>query len=119
MKLPIILSENGDIMMFSSKEEACSYLEPIDIRNDEYLAYDAEGTPLNLGISNEEKSLFRVMKYRVPKVTIEEVQSRPSSSELRQKLLDYSHAVGVTIHDNDISLSDLISMLKKYASNSN
>ena len=43
MKTPIIVSENGDIAFFNSIEDATSYLEPIDVENNEYDFYDAEG----------------------------------------------------------------------------
>lgn len=47
---PIIVNENGDIQLFRSTEEAGRAMEPIDIRNEEYKAYDAEGYPLRLDI---------------------------------------------------------------------
>jgi len=43
MKAPIITNENGDISFFASIQNATSYIEPIDIRNDEYEIYDSEG----------------------------------------------------------------------------
>jgi hypothetical protein len=43
MKLPIVLSEHGDITVFTDKESAEQYLEPQDITNAEYEIFDASG----------------------------------------------------------------------------
>jgi hypothetical protein len=55
MKLPIILVEHGDILIFRSVEDAELALEPIDVRNGEYVAYDAEGRTLVLSVIIDEK----------------------------------------------------------------
>jgi hypothetical protein len=43
METPIVVLESGDVLFFRSLSCAKRYLEPIDIRNDEYIAYDSEG----------------------------------------------------------------------------
>jgi hypothetical protein len=48
MKLPIIIDESGDILVFDSLESAERHLEPIDILNGEFVGYDAEGRLLNI-----------------------------------------------------------------------
>jgi len=48
MKAPIILDENGDVSLFVTLEDAARYMEPIDVRNNEYVAYDSEGYRLTL-----------------------------------------------------------------------
>ena len=48
MKAPIILNENGDVSLFATLEDAARYMEPIDVRNNEYVAYDSEGYRLKL-----------------------------------------------------------------------
>lgn len=48
MKAPIILDENGDVSLFATVEEAARFMEPIDVRNSEYVAYDSEGYRLTL-----------------------------------------------------------------------
>jgi len=53
MKLPIIINEHGDVSAYRSLEDACSYMEVIDVRNNEYVAYDADGYLLNLKIATE------------------------------------------------------------------
>jgi hypothetical protein len=48
MRPPIILDEHGDISLFPSVETAARYVEPIDVRNGEYIAYDSSGFLLKL-----------------------------------------------------------------------
>lgn len=43
MKPPIITNENGDVSFFESVQDATRCLEPIDVANDEYEIFDAEG----------------------------------------------------------------------------
>lgn len=43
MKPPIIVSENGDISIYDTLEEAILGLEAIDVRNNEYEFFDSEG----------------------------------------------------------------------------
>jgi spore coat polysaccharide biosynthesis predicted glycosyltransferase SpsG len=50
MKLPIIISENGDLSFYEKVEEAELYLEATDVKNNEYRAYDASGKLLSLEI---------------------------------------------------------------------
>ncbi len=41
--LPIIVDNYGDVLVFKSVDDALVYLEPIDVLNNEYIAFDAEG----------------------------------------------------------------------------
>lgn len=43
MTPPIVIDENGDVTLYQSVEAAARALEPIDIKNNEYVAYDSEG----------------------------------------------------------------------------
>src|SRR6478736_5827688 len=45
---PIFVDNRGDVSVFRSVSYAESYLEPIDIENREYIAYDASGRLLAL-----------------------------------------------------------------------
>jgi hypothetical protein len=45
---PIVVLESGDVLFFRSLSCAERYLEPMDIRNDEHIAYDSEGRLLRL-----------------------------------------------------------------------
>jgi hypothetical protein len=43
MKPPIIADNRGDILVFDTPTQAASYMEPIDVRNNEYRVFDSEG----------------------------------------------------------------------------
>lgn len=68
MKPPIIIDEHGDISFFKSIEDAVQYIEPIDVLNNEYIAYDSLGFLLDLIPTK-------------PKVTISGYASQSSASE--------------------------------------
>lgn len=48
MHPPIVLDQRGDMSIFRSVEDAARYLEPVDVRNGEYIAYDSAGFLLSL-----------------------------------------------------------------------
>ncbi len=48
MTPPIVIDENGDVSLYRSVEAAARALEPIDVKNSEYVAYDSEGFVLTL-----------------------------------------------------------------------
>ena len=50
MKLPIIISEHGDLSLYDSLEAAQCDVEAIDVRNNEYIAFDSEGRLLKLDL---------------------------------------------------------------------
>jgi hypothetical protein len=43
MTPPVVIDENGDVSLYRSVEIAARALEPIDVNNCEYIAYDSEG----------------------------------------------------------------------------
>jgi hypothetical protein len=51
MTPPIVVDENGDVSFYPSVEAAARALEPIDVKNNEYIAYDSEGFILQLAFS--------------------------------------------------------------------
>ena len=52
MKMPLIFDENGDISLYWSVQDAQRGIEVIDVKNGEYVAYDAAGRLLSLDTSN-------------------------------------------------------------------
>lgn len=56
MKEPIIINESkvldrsGDITFFKTVTKAERYIEPIDVENGEYFAFDAQGRLLSLSV---------------------------------------------------------------------
>src|SRR5437899_3150835 len=61
MKPPIIADNHGDVLVFESVAKAELYMEPIDIRNREYVIYDSEGRLLTASIIKTEKGRERVV----------------------------------------------------------
>ena len=83
MKPPIIVYEPGDASIFQSVRSAESYLEPIDVKKNEYVAYDSEGRLLSLSATNF-------------KVSIESAEPEPTHVlELRRILSDFLAHNGV------------------------
>jgi hypothetical protein len=58
---PFFLIEHGDVSAFGSIESLLQYVEPVDVRNDEYSAYDAEGCRLTLGVI-EDRTILRAIE---------------------------------------------------------
>jgi competence transcription factor ComK len=48
MKPPIIVDEKGPVYIFETLRDAELYLEPIDVKNNRYVAYDSESRWLRL-----------------------------------------------------------------------
>ena len=48
MTPPIVIDEHGDVSFYASVEAAARALEPIDVKNNEYVAYDSQGYILQL-----------------------------------------------------------------------
>lgn len=53
MMLPIIVYEHGDVMFFDSIDTAERYIEPVDVNNREYTAYDRLGRQLELSLTSD------------------------------------------------------------------
>jgi hypothetical protein len=99
VKLPIIVYEHGDTMIFASVHAAENYLEAIDVLNGEYVVYDSEGSKLQL-----------IVKSVSTKVSIEDVIPPVKHPDTLRKILEqYLHLFN--IDDASIkatSLSDLV-----------
>ena len=54
MKPPIVINEarapyfSGDVNFYDSTEEACLAMEPIDVQDQRYFAFDGDGVRLNI-----------------------------------------------------------------------
>lgn len=107
MKTPIIVSENGDILIFPTVEEACAYLEPIDVRNGEYIAYDSDGQLLELKVSLEKtKNIFGI-NFQKERVSINSTLTEDKEG-LIARLENFLVSVSKSEIDNGSSLPDLI-----------
>lgn len=97
MKAPIIIDNSGDLLIFSSIEQAQQYLEPIDVHNKEYIAYDSEGRLLKLNVTREKSDLRRLPTFADSgeHITLQPAESEPlHAAELQSKLIQYFAQVG-------------------------
>lgn len=110
MRPPFVLVDNtGDIEVFDTVQELEQYAEPVDVRLNEYVAYDAEGRLLDLRC--EEVVGGRFLRVRLSVVRVVEAEQEPAHlDDLRRSLLRFLSLLG----DNEtvceqLSLSDLLS----------
>jgi len=53
MEFPLISFCDGDILVFSSKDFAENYIEPIDVENNEWVVFDVTGKKLELRVNTK------------------------------------------------------------------
>jgi hypothetical protein len=114
MKPPIIIDENGDISFFESVKDVELYLEPIDVINGEYVAYDSEGHILQLSVEcKDSANIFSPLETVVlsPSAT-----PQRHTAELKRILIDFFGRVGADKKWlSTASLEELITEgIKKY-----
>jgi len=100
-KPPIIVVDRGgiDLAIYDSVNAVERHLEAIDVRNDEYIAYDADGNRLRL-----EAKANRVF------LRCDEVGSS-HASELANSLRAFLRSTGTPVTDSD-SASDLSKLIE-------
>jgi len=59
MLAPIVIDENGDVSFYPDIEVAARAIEPIDVRNNEYVAYDSMGYVLQLEPGHQRVTISR------------------------------------------------------------
>lgn len=99
-----VFDRNGDdVGVYSSLGDAEKHLEAIDVRNNEYEAFDAEGRLLRLTVENEA-------------VRITPAENEPGhAAELRDKLEVFLKATKVPDVTPGASLSQLVSAANQFA----
>jgi hypothetical protein len=107
---PIIIVEHGDVTIFDSVSKAQIGIEPIDVINGEYIAYDKDGRVLHLEVQKDEKLLPLFGKITIESVAISDVEKGAChSGELRRVLINYLRNVGIYEQEDDARLlSDLV-----------
>lgn len=99
MKPPLIVSEHGDVMVFETAEHLEQKLEPPDVLNDEYVAYDSEGRRLSLQVADH-------------RVRVSATEAEPShADELREVLANFLTRTGHGEGRSALSLSGLVDAL--------
>ena len=61
-KPPIIADNRGDLCVFETVAQAESYMEPVDVRNGEYVVFDSEGrllVPVVASNGNRERTVLK------------------------------------------------------------
>ena len=109
MKLPIFVYEHGDLNIFETVEDLENYLEPIDVENDEYIAYDGSGHLLKLKVKDMYRPSF-LGPIKSKGVRIEEYRNRVDRTiELKNVLIDVLKNTGkFWKNDQEHSLEELI-----------
>jgi hypothetical protein len=113
--LPIIIADkNGrDLIIYHSVEEAELHLEGIDIINNEYIGFDAEGYVLDLEVLQTKKpllgGLFHINRERV--IIKRNNRASKQIDELRNRLLDYLNYRGMP--DESMKNESLTQLIQK------
>lgn len=108
MKNPIVLIDNGDVLLFRTAHDLEQYVESPDISG--YVAYDSEGMRLRL-ISSSDNSETRLIK---PVHSVLLNRSDPieyAAEDLQQELAQFLQRLGVSARDQ--SLESLIAAVEK------
>jgi hypothetical protein len=105
MKVPIFLNEAGNVLVFESVENAERYAEPIDVANEEYIAYDSEGRLLELYVLE-----------KTNRVKIRAAEMEPThSTELQKAIVDFLSYAGISREWlSNASLNDLVTKMLDY-----
>lgn len=103
MDAPIVVHENGDVVIFASVERAERYLEPIDVEAGRLTAYDSAGRLLRLVPTS-------------PRITIEAAEAEPThNEELRESLRELLSHVGVAEDQIDrMSIQEMVKRALEY-----
>jgi hypothetical protein len=89
MKLPLILSDNGEVNLFESVEDLERYVESPDIIN--YRVFDSNGDVLKLNTSptpTRQKGLFNIVRITPVQVVIGESHVN-EVAELEERLREF------------------------------
>ncbi|MBF0435864.1 MAG: hypothetical protein HQL77_10900 [Magnetococcales bacterium] len=118
MKYPIIVSENGSLILFKTVQDAENYLEPIDIINQEYEIFDSDGKILRQRVAKRTiKYSFWRRTVNVDGIYIDDGdESNPERlKKLLQKFLKRSRKFdAANINIDDLDLADLIETTLRY-----
>lgn len=102
MLAPIVIDEHGDVSFFANLAVAARALEPIDVRNNEYVAYDSLGYTLQLVPGHQRVTIAGRMSVT------------PKPEELNSALrFFYERAVGEPVPSSVESLQQLLELCIK------
>jgi hypothetical protein len=110
LKFPLIVAEDLDISLYNSIEALETHLEGIDVAENRYKSFDAEGRLLELKVIGAKKGLFTVIVGRVQLADAEDIPRH--REELAEYLRNHLKAVGQPV-DEEIDLSQLVRICAK------
>lgn len=104
ISLPIVVVDNSgvDISIYPSIEDAELHLEPIDVKNGEYRAYDAAGRVLALGVVKKRiRRSWGLVNMGVEQVLVRQAEEKPTHcEELRAALIAFLDSVGIGVESS-------------------
>ena len=118
MDTPIIISESGAIDVFRSLHEAENYIEPIDVKNNEYVIYDASGRLLAANVVEQKKKRSSIIAGTSEQVVISRTEEVPAHAEdvkrLLSEFLAQSEKNEQSVYD-ELNLKQLVERSLRYA----
>jgi hypothetical protein len=121
MKPPIVIVEGHDVSVHPSPEHAATYLEPRDVNDGVYVAYDSEGWLLDLNVKRVKREhhflWFRWVVSYQGVVLSEHEPATDGSAELRRKLVEYLNLISKKKPEGELptaSLDQLIQAAGRY-----
>jgi|YelNatPaOPRAMG01_1025707.scaffolds.fasta_scaffold28030_4 hypothetical protein len=121
IKLPIILVDGLDVIIYTSVEQIEQDVEPIDVINNVYTVYDSDGRLLYLDVEvksceNWMDLLKRIILGPTYKVMLKPAKFEPQhEQELRKVLVEYLVHRGISKElSSETSLKELIDMVLEF-----
>ncbi len=122
MKPPIVIAEGNDISVHPSDNHVVTFLEPQDVSDGVYTAYDSEGWLLDLAVKSAKRERhflwFRWVESYSSIVISKHEPATNDSAELRRRLVGYLNAISKekrTVGEvSTASLDELIRVAERY-----
>jgi len=109
MQTPLIVQEGpSNLYLFKTRRSAETSLEAIDVRNNEYVAYDATGKKLRLSVEKEQGWIFSREFVRISANDDDPCDSDELSRVVRSFLIRTGTSSDLV---EDVPLSTLIKMV--------
>lgn len=103
---PIVVQNQGEVILFNSIEDAQLWMEAIDVRNNEYEVFDSTGLRLDPSVVTG--------RIETVQISIHEPRSR-DVDRLRGILLDFAVREGKTSREraSKMGVDDLLALIQK------
>ena len=95
--------DSGDVHTFASAVEMRGEFEKIDVDNNEYEAWDADGRRLLLSVTAPDREWLR----------IDATETEPSTAELADAIPQFAQARNVPVNSSGLSRRELSSVLQE------